>query len=356
MNKKSKTKNAATASHLTTDLFSYSENDFKKGKKMKTEVNKQLNDLKSFVGAKEIFLANQSFANVDFFSTGSYYLDKILGTGGWPKGRIIEIYGSESSGKSTLALKAIAECQKNDGNVVYVDSEGSFDGKWAQTNGVNLDKLMLAKPETGEQAVTIVNALVKTKLVDLIIVDSVASMTPSVEIEADVTDQSMGLHARLMSKAMRLIQASLLYNDRTTIIFINQTRSKIGVTYGSNITTTGGNALKFAASVRVELKKYEAIRESADIIGYHIKATVIKNKLAAPMKNALLPFYFQVGFDQISEIIQAALSKGILIKKGTWYYLKDENLGQGIKAVREKLVNNTELFTTLKNQVLEQEK
>ncbi|WP_391591675.1 recombinase RecA [[Mycoplasma] cavipharyngis] len=318
---------------------------------MKSEENKQLSEIQSFIGSQKVFLANDQSYNVNFFSTGSYYLDQILGTNGWPKGRIIEIFGSESSGKSTLALKAIAECQKFDGNAVYIDSEGSFDIKWAEKNQIDTNKLILARPETGEQAITIINALVKTKLVDLIIVDSVASMTPVVEIDANITDQSMGLHARLMSKAMRLIQSSLLTNNRTTILFINQTRAKIGNVYGSNVTTTGGNALKFAASMRIELKKYEAIRDGADIIGYQIKATVIKNKLAAPMKSALLPFYFDTGFDINAEIIQEAIRKEIIIKKGTWYYFDKKNIGQGLVAVKEKLSKDREIFNEIKKLV-----
>lgn len=323
---------------------SNNQNNTYKGIKMKVNVDNKFKEIQSFLGTQDVFLANHELFKSEFFSTGSLYLNQILGIGGWPKGRIVELYGSESCGKSTLALKAIAECQKNNGSVVYVDSEGSLDLKWAKTNGVDVEKLIVAKPDTGEQAVTIINALVKTKLVDLIVIDSVASMTPKVEIESNVSDQSMGLHARLMSKAMRLIQSSLLHNNRTCVMFINQTRMKIGITYGPSLTTTGGNALKFAASIRVELKKQEAIRESADIVGYYIKATVIKNKLAAPMRSALLPFYFKNGFDALSELINDAIKFQILIKKGTWFYFKEQNIGQGLKFLREKLENDSKLL------------
>lgn len=253
--------------------------------------------------------------NVNIIPSGSLQLDKALGIGGYPKGRIIEIYGNESSGKSTLALQAVASCQKMNGKCAYIDVEHSLDAKYCEANGIDLSKLLLAQPDSGEQAFALIEALVKTGMIDLIIVDSVAALVPQAEIDGEIQDQTIGLHARLMSKGLRIIE-NLLAKYDTTIIFINQIREKIGVMYGNNETTTGGRALRFYSSIRMELKRVELIKRGTECVGIKSCAKIVKNKLAAPLCKAYIDIYFNEGIDHTMEIIDFALENGIIEKRG----------------------------------------
>lgn len=290
--------------------------------------------------------------NVDVIPSGSLQLDKALGIGGYPKGRIIEIYGNESSGKSTLALQAVASCQKMNGKCAYIDVEHALDAKYCEANGIDLSKLLLAQPDSGEQAFALIEALVKTGMIDLIIVDSVAALVPQAEIDGEIQDQTIGLHARLMSKGLRIVE-NLLAKYNTTIIFINQIREKIGVMYGSNETTTGGRALRFYSSIRMELKRVELIKRGTECVGIKSCAKIVKNKLAAPLYKAYIDIYFNEGIDHTMEIIDFALEKGVIEKKGAWYYFQDKKIGQGKEATKQFLLNNIDLFDEIKQASLD---
>jgi recombination protein RecA len=248
--------------------------------------------------------------------TGSIMLDNALGCGGYPKKRIIEIYGNESCGKTTLALQAIAQAQKAGSKCAYLDLERALDAKYCTNNGIDIKNLIVSQPETGEQTFSVLEALIKTDMIDLIVVDSVAAMVPEAEFEGDFSDQTMGLHARIMSKGMRIIQP-LLTKHNVTIIFINQIREKIGITFGNNETTTGGRALKFYASIRIELKKAELLKKGDECIGIKVAAKVTKNKLGAPLTKAMIDIFFDKGFDPTNEIIEFAIEKGVIEKKGS---------------------------------------
>ncbi len=285
--------------------------------------------------------------HINVIPTGSIQLDKALGVGGYPKGKIIEIFGNESSGKSTLALQAVASCQRMNGKCAYIDVEHSLDAKYCEANGIDLTKLLLAQPNSGEQAFALIEALIKTGMIDLIIVDSVAALVPQAEIDGEIQDQTIGLHARLMSKGLRLIE-NLLAKYDTTIIFINQIREKIGVMFGNNETTTGGRALRFYSSVRIELKRVELIKKGTDCIGIKSCAKIVKNKLAAPLYRAYIEFYFNEGIDHTMEIIDFALESGVIEKRGAWYYFNDKKIGQGKDATKQFLLNNIDLFDEIK--------
>jgi recombination protein RecA len=253
---------------------------------------------------------------IEVIPTGSIALDKALGIGGIPRGRIIEIYGNESSGKTTVALQMIAQCQKLNGRTAYIDLEHALDKKFCETNGIDTSKMLLSQPETGEQTFSIIEALIKTDMIDLIVVDSVAAMVPQAEIDGEFEDQTMGLHARIMSKGMRIIQ-NLIDKHKTTIVFINQLREKIGVVYGNNEITTGGRALRFYSSIRIELRRSELLKKGDDCVGIRTCAKVIKNKMAPPLTKAYVDIYFDKGFDHTSEIIDFALESSVIEKRGT---------------------------------------
>ena len=289
--------------------------------------------------------------SLEVIPTGSIQLDKALGIGGYPKGKIIEIFGNESSGKSTLALQAVASCQRLNGKCAYIDVEHSLDGKYCEANGIDLSKLLLAQPDSGEQAFALIEALIKTGMIDLIIVDSVAALVPQAEIDGEIQDQTIGLHARLMSKGLRLIE-NLLAKYNTTIIFINQIREKIGVMFGNNETTTGGRALKFYASIRMELKRSELIKRGTDCIGIRSCAKIIKNKMAAPLYKAYIDIYFDQGIDHTSEIIDYALENNVIEKKGAWYYFNEQKIGQGKEATKQFLLQNIDIFDEIKQAAL----
>jgi recombination protein RecA len=288
---------------------------------------------------------------MEVIPSGSLQLDRALGVGGYPKGRIIEIFGNESSGKTTMSLQAIAQCQKLGGRCAYIDLEHALDAKFCEINHVNLSKLLLAQPDSGEQAFSLIEALVKTDMIDLIVVDSVAALVPNAELIGEIEDQTIGLHARLMSKGLRILQG-LIAKHNTTVIFTNQIREKVGVMFGNPETTTGGRALKFYATIRMELRKSELIKNSNDVVGIRTCAKIIKNKVAPPLYKAFIDIYFDRGIDHTIEIIDFALEKGVVSKKGAWYYFKDEKIGQGKDSTREFLLKNVDLFEKIKNETL----
>ena len=288
---------------------------------------------------------------VEVISTGSLQLDKALGVGGLPRGRIIEIYGPESSGKTTLTLHAIANCQKNGGTCAFIDAEHALDIGYAQKLGVNVSELLISQPDTGEQGLEIMDQLVNSGAVDLIIIDSVAALTPKAEIEGDMGDSHMGLQARLMSQALRKVTATAKKTN-CTVIFINQLRMKIGVMFGSPETTTGGNALKFYASVRLDMRSTGAIKRGDEAIGNETKVKVVKNKVAPPFKEVNFDIMFGSGINKEGEIIDLAVAKGIMDKSGAWYAYKGEKIGQGRDNVREFLRTNPDLAKTIEDQII----
>jgi recombination protein RecA len=267
-------------------------------------------------GKGTVSYLNGEAENIEVIPSGSIFLDKALGVGGYPKGRIIEIFGNESSGKTTIALQAVAQCQKQGGKCAYVDLEHALDANFVKAIGVDLSKLLIAQPDSAEQAVSLIEALIKTGMIDLIVVDSVAAMVPNTEFEGNISDQTIGLHARLMSKSLRIIQA-LIAKDPTTLIFINQIREKVGVMFGNNETTTGGRALRFYASVRIELRRSELLKNGNDIVGIKTCAKIVKNKVAPPLEKAFIDIYFNKGIDHAGEIIDFALEKNIIEKRGS---------------------------------------
>ncbi len=272
--------------------------------------------------------------DIDIISTGSLALNKALGIGGYPKGRITEIFGPESSGKSTLALHAVRECQKNSGVAAYIDTEHALDTSYAEALGIQLPDLLLSQPDSAEQALEIIDALVHSGVVDLIILDSVAALVPSAELEGDMGDNHPGLQARLMSQALRKLVGNV-HKYNTTVIFINQLRHKIGVFYGSPEVTTGGNALKFYASVRLDIRKIASIKHGDHITGHRVRVKTIKNKFATPFQQAEFDIRYGLGIDQIAELLDVALEEKIVEKTGAWYRFEDEQIGQG----REKTIH-----------------
>lgn len=286
-------------------------------------------------------------AGIEFIPSGSIILDEALGIGGYPRGRIIEIYGPESSGKTTLALHAIAEAQKKGGIAAFVDAEHALDPVYAKNLGVNIDELWVSQPDTGEQALEITESLVRSGAVDVIVVDSVAALTPQAEIEGDMGDSHMGLQARLMSQALRKLTA-IIGKSKTILIFINQIRMKIGVMFGNPETTTGGNALKFYSSVRLEVRKIETIEKGdADAVGNRVRVKVVKNKVAPPFRKVELEIMFGKGVSAIGSLLDAAVKYDIIDKKGAWYAYGEEKIGQGRDNARAFLEGNPELCAEL---------
>ncbi|MCH9756836.1 MAG: recombinase RecA [Gammaproteobacteria bacterium] len=284
--------------------------------------------------------------DIEAISTGSLGLDIALGIGGLPKGRIIEIYGPESSGKTTLTLQVIAECQKNGGTAAFVDAEHALDPSYAQKLGVDTDDLLISQPDTGEQALEITDMLVRSAAVDVVVVDSVAALTPKAEIEGDMGDTHVGLQARLMSQALRKLTANIKRSN-TLVIFINQIRMKIGVMFGNPETTTGGNALKFYASVRLDIRRIGAIKKGDDILGNETRVKVVKNKVAPPFKRAEFEILYNEGISREGEIIQLAVQMGLIEKAGAWYSHNQVKIGQGKDNVRQYLKDNPEVAAEL---------
>ena len=284
--------------------------------------------------------------------TGSIGLNAALGVGGYPKGRIIEIYGPESSGKTTLAIHAIAECQKAGGVAAFIDAEHAFDRFYAEKLGVDINNLLISQPDNGEQALEIADQLIRSSAVDLLIVDSVAALTPKKEIEGDMGDSAVGLHARLMSQALRKLTGTIA-KTKTTCIFINQLREKIGVMFGNPETTTGGNALKFYASVRLDIRKAQAVKDGDTILGNQVKVKVVKNKVAPPFRKAEFEIMFGEGISKVGEIVDLSTEYEIIKKSGSWFSYGDTKLGQGRDAVKEMLKDNPELCEELEAKIME---
>ena len=307
---------------------------------------------KKFGKESIMILGNKPDIIPETIDSGSLAINKALGIGGWPKGRIIEIYGPESSGKTTIALHAIAEVQKQGGIAAFIDAEHSIDPIYAKNLGIDIDKLILSQPDSGEQALEIVDCLAKTGAIDLIVVDSVAALVPEAELNGEMRDQVVGAQARLMSKALRKITGSLSKN-KTAIIFINQIREKVGIIFGNPETTPGGKALKFYSTIRLEVRKQQNLGQGEAIIGNQVKCKVVKNKLAAPYKIANIEIVFSKGISKIAEIIKFAEQFDILIKKGSWYSFENENIAQGIVNLQILLENNNELREKITTLVLE---
>ncbi len=297
-------------------------------------------------------LGDKPAVSVETIPTGALALDVALGVGGIPRGRIIEVYGPESSGKTTLAQHIVAECQKKGGIAAFVDAEHALDPEYARNLGVNIDELLISQPDTGEQALDITEELVRSGAVDIIVVDSVAALVPKAEIEGSMEDQQMGLQARLMSKALRKL-TGIIGKTRTTVIFINQLRQKIGVMYGNPETTTGGNALKYYASVRLEIKRVEGLKGDGEDIGNHVRVRILKNKVAPPFRTAEFDIIFGKGICKIGNILDVAVDLDIVKKAGSWFSFNDDKLGQGRDKAKEFLANNPEILNQVETLVRE---
>lgn len=298
-------------------------------------------------------MGDEQHTAVEVVPSGSKCLDLALGVGGYPKGRIIEIYGPESSGKTTLALHAMAEAQKNGGYVAFIDAEHAFDRFYAQKLGVDVDNLIISQPDNGEQALDIAEQLINSSAFDVVVIDSVAALTPKAEIEGDMGDNKVGLQARLMSQALRKLTASI-GKTKTTCIFINQLREKIGVMFGNPETTTGGNALKFYASVRLDIRRVTAIKDGEDVIGNQVRVKVVKNKVAPPFRKCEFEIYFGEGISRVTEILDLGLDFGIIQKSGSWFSYGNGKLAQGREAVKQVLKDNPELAEEIEAKIDEQ--
>ncbi len=295
---------------------------------------------------------SKEVANVPVISSGSVTLDVALGVGGYPKGRIVEIYGPESSGKTTLAIHAIAEAQKAGGIAAFIDAEHAFDSYYAQKLGVDVDSLLVSRPDNGEQALEIADSLIRSSAIDIVVIDSVAALTPKAEIEGEMGDSKMGLQARLMSQALRKLTASISKTG-TVCIFINQLRDKIGVVYGNPETTTGGNALKFYSSVRIDIRRTSVIKDGENQIGTRTRVKVVKNKVAPPFKRAEFDIMFGEGISKIGEIIDLGVDYGVLKKAGSWYSYGETKIGQGRDSVKSMLNENAAMAEEIEAKVRE---
>ena len=297
-------------------------------------------------------LGDEHIENVEVIPTGSIALDSALGVGGYPRGRIIEIYGPESSGKTTLAIHAIAEAQKAGGIAAFIDAEHAFDRFYAAKLGVDVDNLLISQPDNGEQALEIADQLIRSSAIDIIVVHSVAALTPKKEIEGDMGDNNVGLQARLMSQALRKL-TSTISKTNTTCIFINQLREKIGVMFGNPETTTGGNALKFYASVRLDIRKVTSIKDGDQVVGNLVRVKVVKNKVAPPFRKAEFEIMFGEGISKVGEIVDLGVECGIIQKSGSWYSYGSSKLGQGRDATKALLKDNPELCEELEGKIMQ---
>ena len=295
-------------------------------------------------------MSSRHVDEVPVIPSGSVTIDHALGIGGYPKGRVIEIFGPESSGKTTLAIHAIAEAQKAGGIAAFIDAEHAFDSTYAQKLGVDIDELLISQPDNGEQALEIADHLIRSSAIDIVVIDSVAALTPKAEIEGEMGEAKMGLQARLMSQALRKLTASISKTG-TVCIFINQLRDKIGVVYGNPETTTGGNALKFYASVRIDIRKASVIKDGEEQLGARAKVKIVKNKLAPPFRRAEFDIMYGEGNSKIGEILDLGVDFGILKKSGSWFSYGDRKLGQGRDAVKELFRNDAELLEEVETKV-----
>jgi len=295
-------------------------------------------------------LGSRPIVDVPVISTGAIALDRALGIGGVPRGRVVEIYGPESSGKTTLALHAVANAQKNGGIAAFIDAEHALDTSYAKRLGVNCDELLVSQPDTGEQALEIADMLLRSGAIDVMVIDSVAALVPRAEIEGEMGDAHMGLQARLMSQALRKLTGTI-GKTNTCLIFINQIRMKIGVVFGNPETTTGGNALKFYASVRLEIRRTGAIKNGADVVGNRTRVKVVKNKMAPPFREAEFDIMYGEGISKVGDLLDIGVEAGIVEKSGAWYSYNGERIGQGRENVKNFLGDNPDMFVTLDEQV-----
>jgi recombination protein RecA len=307
---------------------------------------------KSFGKGSIMRLGDKPVEDVPAISSGSIGLDVALGIGGYPKGRVIEIFGPESSGKTTLAIHAIAEAQKAGGIAAFIDAEHAFDPYYAKKLGVNTDEMLISQPDNGEQALEITDNLIRSGAIDIIVIDSVAALTPKAELEGDMGEPKMGLQARLMSQALRKLTANIS-KTRTCCIFINQLREKIGVMFGNPETTTGGNALKFYASVRLDIRRIGQIKDGEDVTGNNVRVKVVKNKIAPPFRKAEFDILYGEGISKSGEIIDLGVNFNIIKKSGSWFSYGENKLGQGREAVRKLVKDNPELAAELESKILE---
>ena len=304
-------------------------------------------------GKGSIMRMNSNEVNdVPVIPTGSVTLDMALGVGGYPKGRIIEIFGPESSGKTTLAIHAIAEAQKAGGIAAFIDAEHAFDSYYAQNLGVDVDNLLISQPDNGEQALEIADSLIRSSAIDIIVIDSVAALTPKAEIEGEMGDSKMGLQARLMSQAMRKLTSSIS-KTKTVCIFINQLRDKIGVVYGNPETTTGGNALKFYASVRIDIRRVSVIKDGEEQLGTRTRVKIVKNKVAPPFRRAEFDIMFGEGISKIGEIVDLGVDYGVIKKAGSWFSYGEKKIGQGRDSVKELLKQDAEFCSKIEAEIRE---
>lgn len=298
-------------------------------------------------------LGDRPNVNIDVIPSGSLALDYALGVGGYPKGRIVEIFGPESSGKTTLALHAIAECQKQGGKAAFIDAENAIDPVYARNLGVNIDELILSQPDSGEQGLEIAELLIRSGAIDLIVIDSVAALVPQAELDGEMSDQHIGLQARMMSKAMRKL-SGVMNRSSCTTIFINQLREKVGIMFGNPEVTPGGRALKFYSSIRVDVRRSESIKQGTDLVGNKIKVRVVKNKVAPPFKTAELEIVYGEGLSTIGEVIDLASDMDIINKAGAWYSYNDERIGQGRETAKKFLMDNPEVYEEIHQKVKDQ--
>ena len=308
---------------------------------------------KSYGKGSVMRMGDEPVEKLEVIKSGSVTLDRALGVGGFPKGRVIEIYGPESSGKTTLAIHAVAEAQKNGGIAAIIDAEHAFDQFYAKNLGVDIDNLLISQPDNGEQALEIADNLIRSGAIDILVIDSVAALTPKAEIEGEMGDNQMGLQARLMSKALRKLTGSIS-KANTCCIFINQLREKIGVMFGNPETTTGGNALKFYSSIRIDIRSSSAIKNADKVIGNRNRIKVVKNKVAPPFQQAEFDIMYGEGISKTGEIIDLGVEMNIINKSGSWYSYGDTKLGQGRDAVKEILLDNPELSDELENKIIDQ--
>jgi recombination protein RecA len=299
-----------------------------------------------------MMMSDKGIVEQEVISTGSIGLDVALGIGGLPKGRVIEIYGPESSGKTTLAIHVIAEAQKKGGMCAFIDAEHAFDSNYAQKLGVDIDNLLISQPDYGEQALEIADRLILSGALDVVVIDSVAALVPKSELEGEMGDSKMGLHARLMSQALRKLTATIAKTN-SCCIFINQLREKIGVMFGNPETTTGGNALKFYASVRLDIRRMAQIKDGEEVIGNHIKVKVVKNKVAPPFRMAEFDILYREAISKVGEIIDMGVELGIVQKSGSWFSYNSDKLGQGREAVKQLMVDNPEMANEIEAKIRE---
>lgn len=307
---------------------------------------------KDFGKGSVMMMSDKGVTEQEYISTGSIGLDVALGIGGLPKGRVVEIYGPESSGKTTLAIHVIAEAQKKGGMCAFIDAEHAFDSAYAQKLGVDIDNLLISQPDYGEQALEIADRLILSGALDVVVIDSVAALVPKGELEGEMGDSKMGLQARLMSQALRKLTATISKTN-SCCIFINQLREKIGVMFGNPETTTGGNALKFYASVRLDIRRMAQIKDGDDVVGNHIKVKVVKNKVAPPFRQAEFDIIYGEGISKQGEIIDMGVELGIVQKSGSWFSYNNDKLGQGREAVKQLMTDNPELAAEIEGKIRE---